>query len=214
YDSAGICSGFYLRDYWDPSRYTPPERMEFNDFFADGERLNTYEPLCLEYLANPYYSENITGGEYSISGCLDGLDNDCDGVRDKEDIEDCGELDKDRDGYISDEYALTEYYETEWTPDVIRSRTVAGDDCNDLDAHINPGFSGCTNGIMEDGTVCLATEDYNCNGVAGETLDSDSDGIPDSFDKCNSNPGSNPYGSDGCEYISDGSGSNIPGWSS
>ncbi len=82
-------------------------------------------------------------------------------------------------------------------------------DCNDCDDHnvsINPGAD-------DEDPNGPTTPDMNCNGFAGDTLDSDSDGIPDIFDQCNSNPGTNPYGHDGCEYIVDDAGSNIPGWS-
>ncbi len=209
YDSDGSCSGFFLLDMYNPADHEYPAGLILQRFVADEESLDTSQPLCLEDLKS-YYSENITDGEYNIAGCIDGYDNDCDGVRDKEDLEDCWELDKDRDGYISDEYTLPEEYSNEWEPNEILSRMVAGDDCDDLDAHTNPDFSGCVDGLMEDGTICLIDKDYNCNGIAGEFIDADNDGIPDIFDGEIADPGNNPYGPDGRQYSTDNN--NLPGW--
>jgi len=119
------------------------------------------------YMCNVDYTrEHIVYPESQAnSGCVDGKDNDCDGLVDFDDP-DCSFLDDDNDHHIAEIYG--------------------GDDCCDLgtETHI-PGCNNANKGSIHGGGIEAAEKDgidSNCNGLADEFFDSDGDGIADIFE--------------------------------
>ena len=107
--------------------------------------------------------------------CNDGIDNDCDGLVDSNDPDATGTsvwyLDSDSDGYGNDSVTLQNCSQPS-------GYVVAGGDCNDLDASINPGaVEICNDGIDNDCDGLTDAEDTNTTGGTTWYLDSDLDGF-------------------------------------
>jgi len=117
--------------------------------------------------------------------CDDGVDNECDGLIDCYDTDDCGSdavctdcTDGDGDGYY----------------DVNVAPCSGSDDCNDLDRSVNPGAT----------EICDDLIDNDCNGDTdgGDAycIDSDGDGYTPSENDCNDNDASiNPGVAEVCD---------------
>ncbi|MFM7199600.1 MAG: MopE-related protein [Myxococcota bacterium] len=114
----------------------------------------------------------------------DGIDNNCDGSRDKGDAVDASTWYKDADG---DGYGDAGAFTKSCTAPA--GYVADGTDCDDAQASINPGATERCNGI-----------DDNCNGVSDEGFDQDKDGVTTCAGDCNdANPSAYPGATEVCD---------------
>lgn len=156
------------------------EDGKLNINFSEGAGVSDPTPVISGIEILPY----VEGGNEPVEpiceeheNCNNEVDDDCDGLVDDEDVEDCCRCeDKDGDGYGERGQACC---------------TEAGEDCDDWDAEVNPGSEEiCGDGIDQD----CSGEDLTCL-----PIDEDEDGYDEESDCDDFNSNINPAMDEVCE---------------